>query len=146
MALDTPISRAGPHAALVLTLLTLAACQSAPRSTFGYMQEVRSGRMEVAGDYNTVSGDGGRSCHQQRLPTVTIVEPPRHGTLSVAAAPKPLRATGHSPFSGCHGQTFLSQVVHYRSAPGYRGDDRAVYRVRYVDGQSDTYEKLFRVR
>jgi hypothetical protein len=102
--------------------------------------------MELAGDYNTVSGDGRRTCHQQPLPVVTIVEPPSHGTLSVTTAPKPLRTTRQSPFSSCRGQSFLSQVVHYRSAPGYRGEDRAVYRVRYVDGQSDTYEKLFRVR
>jgi hypothetical protein len=133
-----------------LAALALTGCVSqsqAPHATtYGYQQSVASGHVSNMGDYNTVSGDGVRSCHLQPLPTIRIIAQPAHGEVLVTTGNRVLHASPDGPLAYCNGRQFASRIVQYRSTPGYRGEDYLSYAVTFADGTGENYEKTISVR
>jgi hypothetical protein len=130
--------------------IVLAGCVPAgpvPQAkAYGYAQSVLSGRLSDMGDYNTVSSDGQWTCHVQALPAIRIVAQPAHGEVLVTTGQRPFGAKPNSPFAHCGGRSFVSKIVQYRPAPGYRGPDHLAYEVAFVDGTVETYEKILTVQ
>jgi hypothetical protein len=133
----------------LLAALPLGACvsqgQSSPPTTYGFRQSVLSGRLAEMGDYNTISGDGVRTCHLQPLPTVRILTQPAHGEVLVTTGTRVLHTRPDEPLAHCGGRPFASRIVQYRPVPGYRGEDRLSYSVTFANGMSETYEKAISV-
>jgi hypothetical protein len=130
--------------------LSLGACVPAGPSlhttTYGYVQTVSSGSLSRMGDYNTVSGDGRRSCHLQPLPSIHIVAKPAHGELLVTSGERSFEAGTSTPLGYCNGRRFAAKIVQYRSTPHYVGPDHLSYQVVFADGTAETYEKDLTVR
>ncbi|MFI5014783.1 MAG: hypothetical protein ACHQAY_20805 [Hyphomicrobiales bacterium] len=115
-------------------------------TAYGYVQTVFSGRLSRMGDYNTVSGDGRRTCHLQPLPSIRIVAKPAHGELSLTTGERLFQAGPSTPLGYCNGRRFAAKIVQYRSAPHYVGPDQLSYQVIFADGTAETYEKILTVR
>ena len=68
-----------------------------------------------------------RACHPVGV-TVTVTQPPAHGTVSVVAGPN---AANPNPRFGtpgrCGGTLIMGKRVIYRSEPGFHGADYVVY-------------------
>ena len=135
--------------AALATAGLLAGCNTtgqSPAREYGYVQTVRSGVKTLAGDYNTLSGDGVATCHGQALPEVRVTQAPAHGQLAISTAIRPLTVESGRALSYCRNRAFPTVLVHYRSEPGFRGQDSGAYAVRYGNGETEVYRKVFEVR
>lgn len=139
-----PIARL---AAIIVVAFPLSACVSSQSPTgqeHGYVQAVRSGVKTRGGDYATIGWDG-REC-RALLPEVAIIRPPLHGSMTIERGFGRVNPSHDGARTPCTGNNLPAVVIHYQSKPGYRGEDRGIYGVRYRNGQHDVYDKLFRVQ
>jgi hypothetical protein len=71
--------------------------------------------------------------------TVTVTQPPAHGTVSVVAG---LNTANPNPRFGspgpCGGTLIMGKRVIYRSEPGFHGNDYVIY--HYVSARGNTAE------
>lgn len=110
----------------VVALVALGAA-SASASQVG-PATVRSGTPTVVMSYASYDPE---TCYFGALPTLRIIRPPAHGTLTLG---KQKRAPGNGI---CLGRTFSASTATYRSSSGYRGRDEMVVEVEtniYSDG------------
>lgn len=134
-----------PAAAISLAVL-VSACVSTEHpdgKSYGFVQSVRSGVKTRGGDYATIRWDG-HVCRAV-LAEIAIVRPPLHGSMTIARGVGYVNAAQDGTRTACTGKYLPASVIYYQSKPGYRGDDRGVYSVRYPNGQRDLYVKTFQV-
>ncbi|MGL4322542.1 MAG: hypothetical protein ACRCTD_00775 [Beijerinckiaceae bacterium] len=113
----------------------------------GYQQTVRSGVKTRAGDYFTTTWDG-RVCRTRSLPEISILRAPAHGRMTIERGTGQYNPSPGNPVlrPGCVGKYYPALVISYQSSPGYRGEDRGVYRVTFANGETHIFDKTFRVQ
>lgn len=141
--------RVKPAIAMVAAII-LAGCvspQSQGGAVFGYQQSVRSGMKTRAGDYFSTAWDG-RTCQPRALPEISVVRAPASGHFIIERGRGRFNAEpGDSPRSAaCIGKYYPAMVIYYQSRPGFRGEDRGAYKVIYANGETNVFEKKFRVQ
>lgn len=72
-------------------------------------------------------------CTVSHVPTVRVIELPRHGTATISDE-KGLISKAKGQFARCNSLKLPVAGIYYQSAPGYIGRDKFIARVSYGDG------------
>lgn len=79
-----------------------------------------------------------------KAPVVTIVQQPASGTVAVSEGPR-LLSGNRGDFAKCNGQTGFGSHIVYQPKPGFEGQDRLRYTVRFDSGTELTVSAQVRV-
>ena len=75
-----------------------------------------------------------KRCQFDKMPVVTVLDPPHGGTVATRAGTK--IAEGSVGSVTCNGREFPALLVFYQPNPGFHGQDRLRYRTDYGSSQT----------
>lgn len=120
---------ASASTAAAVSLLLLAGCASSPseQTRTVAVEPGTATKVGSASQWNS-------SCQMLRIPTLTIVEPPKNGLTEVKQAMNAISGStiGSNP---CAGREVEGAGLFYTSAPGFHGTDRLRY-TAYLPGSA----------
>jgi hypothetical protein len=82
-----------------------------------------------------------KNCTAAEAPTVRVLTPPQHGTLSIRKA-----VLSTNKVAGCPGLKTPTQVAFYQAGEGYVGPDKVSFEVTAENGEVATYEITITVK
>jgi hypothetical protein len=135
----------GPLAAVVALLSATAA--SAAISSTSTAEVPRPSLAESAENYSTVEAVSGgplhlnnhgsvtKECGPAPIPTIRVIDRPKHGTLTIR-----LGTIADGQIGNCKFVDLPIRGVFYVSKPGYVGADRVTYEVIAYDGQIEKFD------
>jgi hypothetical protein len=113
--------------------VTAAFAQSANYSS----AEAVAGKLVQLGYYASAH----KNCTPAEAPTVRVLMPPQHGTLSIRKA-----VLSTNKVAGCPGLKTPTQVAFYLANDNYVGPDKVSFEVTAEDGEVATYEITITVK